>query len=105
MKTGSVHTISLVTGYDDDKQKAEIEDKLKTISSSLLDYGIKLQTRFKKELHDREISLDNGWKIKIGRGLDFYQRPEDWLAIGSNDLELRRCLETSVDIFKSNSAK
>lgn len=105
VKAGSVHTISLVTGYDDDKQKAEIEDKLKTISSSLLDYGIKLQSRFKKELHDREINLDNGWKIKIGRGLDFYQKPEDWLTIGANDLELRHCLETGVDIFKSNSAK
>jgi ATP-dependent Lon protease len=100
VKVGSVQTLNLITGFDDEKQKTEIEDKLLTIGSSLVDHGIKLQVKFKKELHDREISLDNGWKIKIGRGFDFYQKPEGWFAIGANDLELRPCLETSVDIFK-----
>ena len=37
--------------------------------------------------------------IKIGRGLDFYQRPTSWFDIGSNDLTLRKCLETKVDIY------
>ena len=100
VKVGSAQSINLITGYDDDKQKAEIEDKLQIIASSLLYFGVKLQVTFKKELHDREIILDNGWKIKIGRGFDFYQKPEDWFAIGANDLDLRPCLETSVDIFK-----
>lgn len=50
-------------------------------------------------IHDREIRLDNGWIIKIGRGLDFYQKPGGWFEIGSNDLSLRKCLETKVDIF------
>jgi ATP-dependent Lon protease len=100
VKVGSVQTLNLITGFDDEKQKTEIEDKLLTIGSSLVDHGIKLQVKFKKELHDRELSLYNGWKIKIGRGFDFYQKPEGWFAIGANDLELRPCLETSVDIFK-----
>jgi ATP-dependent Lon protease len=51
-------------------------------------------------MHDREIRLDNGWIIKIGRGLDFYQKPNGWFEIGANDLFLRKCLETKVDIFK-----
>jgi ATP-dependent Lon protease len=50
--------------------------------------------------HDREIKLDNGCSIKIGRGLDFYQRPSSWFEIGANDLNLRKCLETTVDIFR-----
>jgi ATP-dependent Lon protease len=52
-------------------------------------------------LHDREVRLDNGWTVKIGRGLDFYQKPEGWYAVGAIDLSLRRCLETKVDVFSS----
>jgi len=37
---------------------------------------------------------------KIGRGLDFYQKPNNWFEIGVNDLSLRKCLETKVDIYK-----
>jgi ATP-dependent Lon protease len=44
--------------------------------------------------------LDNGWVIKIGRGLDFYQRPTSWFEVGANDLSLRKCLETKVDIYQ-----
>ena len=44
--------------------------------------------------------LDNGWIIKIGRGLDFYQKPGGWFEVGANDLSLRKCLETKVDIFR-----
>jgi len=43
---------------------------------------------------------DNGWVIKIGRGLDFYQRPPNWSVIGSNDLSQRKCVETKVDIYR-----
>jgi ATP-dependent Lon protease len=53
--------------------------------------------------HDRDIKLSNGWSIKIGRGFDIYQRPDDWLHIGSNDLDLRPCLETNVDIVRLKS--
>jgi len=28
------------------------------------------------------------------------QPPENWFVIGANDLELRPCLETIVDVFK-----
>ena len=39
--------------------------------------------------------------IKIGRGLDFYQKPDLWFGVGSHDLSMRRCLETKIDIFRS----
>ena len=61
-----------------------------------------LDVKLNENLHDREIRLDNGWVIKIGRGLDFYQKPEGWFSIGSSDFSLRKCLETKVDIFKAN---
>jgi len=36
--------------------------------------------------------------------LDFYQRPQSWFEVGANDLSLRKCLETKVDIFKTATA-
>lgn len=55
---------------------------------------------FNFNLHDCEIRIDNGWVVKIGRGLDFYQKPLSWYELGTNDLTLRKCLETKVDIFR-----
>jgi ATP-dependent Lon protease len=53
---------------------------------------------------DREVRMDNGWTVKIGRGLDFYQKPDGWFSIGASDLGLRKCLETKVDIFKQTDS-
>jgi ATP-dependent Lon protease len=64
---------------------------------------VRLEIRINPGLHDREIKLSNGWSIKIGRGFDIYQRPDDRLHIGSNDLDLRPCLETSVDFVRMKS--
>lgn len=55
-------------------------------------------------MYDREIRIDNGWTIKIGRGLDFCQRPDSWFGMGANDISLARCLETKVDAFKAAGA-
>jgi ATP-dependent Lon protease len=98
----TIRHIELVTGYDDLIQRADTESKLQDLAQSLLDLDIVLEVSFDPNLHDREIRLDNGWVIKIGRGLDFYQRPTTWFDIGSNDLTLRKCLETKIDIFRVN---
>lgn len=100
IKQPTVKRIQLVTGYDDDIQRYEIEEKLDDLEQSLLEMDVVLEVQFNPNLHDREIRIDNGWVIKIGRGLDFYQKPDSWHAIGANDLSLRRCLETKVDIFR-----
>ncbi|MFN8469250.1 MAG: BREX system Lon protease-like protein BrxL [Caldilineaceae bacterium] len=97
----TIRHIQLVTGYDDLIQKADAESKLQDLAQSLLELDILLEVSFDPNLHDREIRLDNGWVIKIGRGLDFYQRPASWFDIGSNDLTLRKCLETKVDIYRA----
>lgn len=100
VKAGSIKKIDLVTGYDDNTQLAEIHEKLSDLKQSLLEIDIMLEVTLNPNLHDREIRIDNGWVVKIGRGLDFYQRPSNWFEIGTNDLSLRKCLETKVDIFK-----
>jgi len=99
VKLSNVKRIDLITGYEDETQKADIEAKLGELRQSLLEVDIIFEFDFNPNLHDREIRLDNGWVIKIGRGLDFYQKPLSWYELGTNDLMLRRCLETKVDVF------
>ncbi|MCY7321483.1 MAG: BREX system Lon protease-like protein BrxL [Phormidesmis sp. CAN_BIN36] len=101
-KAGTVKRIELTTGYDDDTPLAEIQEKLDDLQQSLLELDVVLDIKLNPNLHDREIRIDNGWVIKIGRGLDFYQKPGSWFEVGANDLSLRKCLETKVDIFHSD---
>ncbi len=99
LKAGTVRKISLLTSFDDTTPLADMNDKLDQLRQSLLEQDVELEINVNPNLHDREIRLDNGWVIKIGRGLDFYQRPSSWFEIGSMDMSLRKCLETKVDIF------
>jgi len=100
LKAGTVKKVSLITGYDDKTQLADIAEKLDELKQSLLELDVELEVKLNPSIHDREIRLDNGWIIKIGRGLDFYQKPGGWFEVGANDLSLRKCLETKVDIFR-----
>jgi len=100
LKSGTVKSINLITGYDDKTQLADISEKIEDLKQSLLEMDVVLSVKLNPNMHDREIRLDNGWVIKIGRGLDFYQRPGSWFEVGANDLSLRKCLETKVDIFR-----
>ena len=104
LKAGTVKKISLITGHDDKNPLAEMTEKLEELKQSLLEVDVELEVKLNPNIHDREIRLDNGWIIKIGRGLDFYQKPSSWFEVGAHDLNLRKCLETKVDIFKAASA-
>ena len=101
LKSGTVKKIALITSYSDNPQLADIAEKLAELKQSLLELDVVLETKLNPNLHDREIRIDNGWVIKIGRGLDFYQKPGGWFEVGAHDLSLRKCLETKVDIFRA----
>ena len=100
VRIGDAKQIDLVTGFDDQSQKVETMDKFQQLEASLSEQGIQFNYAFNDKIHDREIKLDNGWLIKIGRGFDLYQKPDNWFSIGTTDLSLRPCLETKVDIFR-----
>lgn len=100
VKIGTAKSIKLTTGTDNQYQQAEVEEKFTHLQESLQEHGIEFTWKFSDVIHDREIRLDNGWLIKIGRGFDIYQKPESWFMVGANDHDLRPCLETKVDIFK-----
>ncbi|MFO1432656.1 MAG: BREX system Lon protease-like protein BrxL [Candidatus Competibacteraceae bacterium] len=103
IKTPTLQQINLITSYDEQTDLADLQDKLGELKQSLLEMDIVLDIKLSQKLHDREIRLDNGWVIKIGRGLDFYQKPEGGYVIGANDLSLRKCLETKIDIFRASA--
>ncbi len=100
VRVGKPKKINLITRFDSQFEKDEAMTKLLTIADSLKQFDVVFEIKENNAIHDREIRLSNGWKIKIGRGFDIYQRPDDWLQIGANDLDLRPCLETMVDIYK-----
>ncbi len=100
IKNSHVKKITLVTKFDSNEELADVQPKLEEVVQSLRDIDIELEIKISPPLHDREIRIDNGWVIKIGRGLDFYQKTNGYFEIGSNDLTLRKCLETSVDIYR-----
>jgi ATP-dependent Lon protease len=98
VRYGPPKKILLITKFDTPEEETEAMTKLASLAESLKLYEVDLQIRKNHSMHDREVRFSNGWKVKIGRGFDIYQRPEDWLAIGANDLALRPCLETNVDV-------
>ncbi|MCC8401860.1 BREX system Lon protease-like protein BrxL [Paraburkholderia sp. MMS20-SJTN17] len=104
IKAPSVRNIMLITSYDDTTNLQDLTSRLDELKQSLLELDVALDVKVNENLHDREIRIDNGWTIKIGRGLDFFQKPDSWFGVGANDISLRRCLETKVDIFKAPAA-
>lgn len=96
--------ICLVTTLDLDERKNQI-GRLQELKQNLLARVISFEFTFSDTLHDRQITLSNGWVIKIGRGLDYFKAPDGKFVIGACDLELRPCLETTVHIFHQNQLK
>ena len=103
IRVGNPKRIKLITKFDNQLEKDEAIAKLFTLADSLKQFDVTLEIKENSTLHDREVRLSNGWTIKIGRGFDIYQKPEDWMHIGATDLDLRPCLETNIDVIRRPS--
>ncbi|XP_059138353.1 MIT domain-containing protein 1 isoform X3 [Peromyscus eremicus] len=78
---------------------------LEEIKQSLGSHGVLLEIDYSSSIHDREIRFNNGWMFKIGRGLDYFKKPQGRFSLGYCDLDLRPCHETTVDIFHNKHTK
>lgn len=78
---------------------------LEEIKESLRSHNVVLEINYSSSIHDREIRFNNGWVIKIGRGLDYFKKPQGHFSLGYCDLDLRPCHETTVDIFHNKHTK
>lgn len=102
-KAPSLRCITLYTSQDHNSESAKSqENHLKELQDSLQKRNIILQFSFSDTLHDREIRFDNGWIIKIGRGLDYFQNVGRF-SIGFSNFDLRPCHKTTIDIFHQQS--
>ncbi|NWW35722.1 MITD1 protein, partial [Panurus biarmicus] len=100
-----VKTIHLLTSYDEGSGRSQQMTALEEIKQSLSNYGVTLNIDFSSSIHDREIRFNNGWMIKIGRGLDYFKKPQGRFSIGYCDFDLRPCHETTVDVFHTKHTK
>ncbi|CAM4866317.1 unnamed protein product [Rotaria socialis] len=98
-----IKRIDLITSFETNEQAKQTQtEQLNQFKEHLANkHSIELKINYLTGLHDREIKLNNGWIVKIGRGLDFYKPPESKLSIGYYDLDLRPCHQTTIDIFHS----
>ncbi|KAM8820245.1 MIT domain-containing protein 1 [Eudromia elegans] len=100
-----VKTIHLLTSCDEGSGKNQQISGLEEIKQSLRTHGVTLNISFSSSIHDREIRFNSGWMIKIGRGLDYFKKPEGRFSIGYCDFDLRPCHETTVDVFHTKHTK
>ncbi|NXC79511.1 MITD1 protein, partial [Cercotrichas coryphoeus] len=100
-----VKKIHLLTSYDQGSGRSQQITALEEIKQSLSNYGVTLNIDFSSSIHDREIRFNNGWMIKIGRGLDYFKKPQGHFSIGYCDFDLRPCHETTVDVFHTKHTK
>jgi hypothetical protein len=97
-KCSELKEIHLTTCLEPHQIKDQ-QDWLALLKNSLQSSrNVLLVVKYSETLHDREIRLNNGWVIKIGRGLDYFKPPESKFALGYFDQDLRPCRETVVDI-------
>lgn len=92
VRLGTIRTIKLITKEIPDESRGRLE----TIKRSLKSYNIEFAYLSSNTLHDRQIVTDHGWEISLGRGLDIYKRPDDWLSVGATDFALRPCYQTTI---------
>ncbi|KAK6173894.1 hypothetical protein SNE40_017269 [Patella caerulea] len=100
-----VKEIKLLTSKEENLQAQDQQhQKLGHVKQGLQKHNIDLDIQYSSTLHDREIRLNTGWVIKIGRGLDIY-KGVDKFAVGFCDFDLRPCHETTIDIFHRKNIK
>lgn len=74
-------------------------DNFDEIAESLRDSGLELTYEF-DDLHDRNIVANNGWKIKLGRGLDIFEKPAFRFDISEVMQEQRQCRNCEITYLK-----
>lgn len=100
VRLGKVREIRLTTGLQPGEPTDDTDSRLETLRRDLHSRNIAFAWNRSANLHDREIRFDNGWIVKIGRGLDIYHKPESWLSVEAADFNMRRCRQTKVDVFQ-----
>jgi ATP-dependent Lon protease len=95
--------LALVTGSDLGEQERILSAKFDELKNSLEQDYISFTYSFQKDLHDRWIETDTGWRIVLGRGLDIFQKPEGRFTLGFVDQTKRRCKATTITYLRKGA--
>jgi ATP-dependent Lon protease len=95
--------LHLIT-WNEEHYKKKLAEDLSDIVTSVHDLGINLTYEFKSG-HDRYIETDTGWKIVLGRGLDFFEKPDGNFNIAEIYQGKRRCRNCEITFIKSTVKK
>lgn len=88
-----------VITWNKDECIADVIDWFVEIQDSIAPLGINFTWTF-EEYHDRHITTDTGWKIKLGRGLDIFERVEGFFNTAIVVQELRLCKNCEITYLK-----
>lgn len=80
--------------YETDEKLPVLIDNLDQIKDDLERYNIEFTYAFDAD-HDRSITLDNGWRMILSRGIDIFEK-FDRFSLSNQRQELRRCRAFSV---------
>ena len=86
----TVRKLHLVTKSSKTAKNCDQEGKLNALKKSTEKHGFDFSFEFDQRKHDRSIKADSGWRIKLGRGLDIFQKA-DFYGIGMCDQTKRKC--------------
>lgn len=88
---------------NEEEKIPETIDLFEDLANDLSMYGIEFKFAF-DATHDRNIVLDNGWIIDLGRGLDIYEKFQRY-SLGNARQDLRRCRAFTVTYTYDDTKK
>lgn len=89
-----------VVTWNKDEAIPDVIDWFEDLKDSLASAGITFTWKF-EDLHDRHIQTDTGWKIKLGRGLDIFEKVESFFSAANAIQELRSCKNCEITYLRS----
>ena len=85
---------------ENDRVSPEVrEANFEDIKKEAANLKINFTHDFQNALHDRQILIDTGWDISLGRGLDVYQRTSA-ISIAANDQNLKKVKGFSISYHR-----
>lgn len=89
-----------VITWNKDEAIPGVIDWFEELKDSLAATGINFTWKF-DDLHDRHILTDTGWKIKLGRGLDIFEKVDSFFNAANSIQELRSCKNCEITFLRS----
>lgn len=92
--------LHLVTNNNEDYIEGA-KDAFEQMTYSLESIGIIFTYQFEENIHDRSITMNNGWKVVLGRGLDIWQKTGGWYDVNEYIQEKRLCKSCEITLIKN----